>query len=66
VTIILGGDSPYSIKQKTPESIEDRRDAALRREGATKMMKIQFSPETLKKLQNGSWSIIQDSGQSKR
>jgi len=41
VTIILGGDSLYSqSKQKTLKSIEDRRDAALRREGATLYIRL--------------------------
>jgi hypothetical protein len=34
VTIILGGDS-FIHETKKPKSIEDRRDAALCREGAT-------------------------------
>jgi len=36
VTKILGGDPFIHNKLKTPNSIKDRRDAALRREGATK------------------------------
>jgi hypothetical protein len=36
VTIILGGDSLlHKKKQKTPKSTNGRRDATLRREGAT-------------------------------
>jgi hypothetical protein len=42
VTKILGGDFLIDNKQKTPKSIEDRRDAALRLRGCdtTKHQKI--------------------------